>query len=629
MKSRRLKLAVLLVTIGGLLAFGASPAFAAPPSPPTGVTAQDGNTTAGVLWTAGAVNGNTVTGYTVTPSPACGGCTGLTTTGAASTSTSIGGLTNGTAYTFTVVTNSSGGDSASSAASNSVTPHAPANACGFDNFPSIPGSTSELAVNCTLDTTTGGSGNSYRVEDLPYATWHSGAGRGIKTTAATAASSAVITAAAGHFAAQDVNNTISGPGIPSNTFVKAVTSATSATLNKTVGGTGVANGATLVLNNNDGRTIVATTFSGTTITSNTAHFCKAGLAGCPAAPATKSDIGRTISGTRIPHGATITAVNGLTSITISASSIACPTTPPVSAANCNELSLGAKPTLSTARQIKGATFVTPNKVCSTTAGFTQTDVNLPISSVVTPTTPAKIPAGDYITAVGATGCPVGSTEATLKVNFVTSGSNGNVTIGARASDAPANGDAVMSLASELSVSPGLAAGLPACSENSAVGSVLVGKWLNPGSFDTTSLGSPSSTAITGPVIAQLDVTTGAGNPAFAGYVMLAKAGTSGDSNTGAHIDIVFPLLLTGIAVCPAPNDVGVATTFRFFGSTLSQSASGSGDVRSFADVTAGSPTVTGSAYEHVLTGATPVFTASGSCMITFPTTRADFSCRGT
>ena len=627
MKSRRLKLAVLLVTIGGLLAFGASPAFAAPPDPPTGVTAQDQNTTATVLWTPGAVNGNTITGYTLTPSPACGGCTGLTTTGA--TSTSVGGLTNGTAYTFTVVANSSGGDSASSAPSNSVTPHAPANGCDFDNFPSIPGSNSELAIQCTLTTATGGAGNSYRVEDLSYAQWHSGEGRPILTTAATLTGSAVVTAAAAHFLAQDVNDTISGPGVPANAFIRTVTSATQVTLNLVTASPGIANGAHLIVNNTDGRTIAATTFAGTTINTTTGHFCKAALATCNVAPFTKSDVGRSVSGTRIPHGATITAVNTVNQMVISLATTACPAL--VSAANCNAVSIGATPTLSTSRQIKDITFVAPNKVCSATAGFTQTDVNLPISSVVTtiPPTPQKFPAADYITAVGAAGCPPLTTEATLKVNYTVAGTNTKAFIGSRSSDAPLNGDAVMSLASELSVSPALASGLPACTEDSAVGSQLVGKWLNPGAFDLTSLGQPASSAITGPVIAQLDVTTGTGNPAFAGYVMLAKPGTANDSNLGAHIDLVFPALLTGSAVCPAPSDVGVATTFRFFGTTLSQSASGSGDVRSFADLPFGSAATIGTAYEHVLQATTPLFTASGTCMISFPTTRAGFSCQGT
>ena len=626
MKRHRLHLAVLLVAVASLLVFAASPAWAAPPGAPTGVTAQGGNTTATVLWTPGAVNGNTITGYTVTPLPACGGCTGLTTTGAAATSTSIGGLSNGTAYTFTVVTHSSGGDSAASAASNSVTPHANSNACAFESFPSIPGNSSELAIRCTLTSSTGGTGTSYRVEDLPYANWHTGQGRTITTTAATAATSAVITSAAGHFAAQDVNDGVSGSGIPSNTFIKTVTSATQVTLNKVVGSPGVANGAKLIVNNSDGRTIVATAFGTNTITSSTAHFCKATLAGCNSGVTQKSDIGRTVSGTRIPHGSTITAINSTGTVaTISQTVFACPTG--VSAANCNQVGISSLPTLSTSRQIKDATFISPNKVCSASAGFTQTDVNLPIASVGAP---SKFPAGDYITSVGAggTGC-TNNTFAILKTAYTTAGTNTKVYIGTRSSDAPVNGDAIMSLSSELSVSPSLAAGLPNCSENSAVGSNLVGKWLNPGSFDTTSLGQPSSSVVTGPLIAQLDVTTGAGTPAFAGYVMLASPNTPGDTDTAAHVDIVFPALLTGIAVCPAPNDVGVATTFRFFGETLSQSAAGSGDVRDFQDLPFGTAATIGSVYEHILAGVTPVFDTSGTCMLSFPTTRADFSCTGT
>ncbi len=627
MKRYRLRVAVLVVAVVSLLVFAAVPAWAAPPSPPTGVTAQSGSTTAAVLWTPGATNGNTITGYTLTPSPACSGtCTGLTTTGATSTSTSVGGLTNGTSYTFTVVANSSGGDSSPSAASNAVTPHANSNACAFDSFPNIPGGSSELAIRCTLTSAIGGSGSSYRVEDLPYANWHTGAGRSITTTLATSATSAVITASAAHFAAQDVNDVISGPGIPSNTFIKAVTT-TTATLNKVVGSPGVAKGAKLTVNNSDGRTVIATAYGTNTITSATAHFCKVGLTGCNSGVTQKNDVGRTVSGTRIPHGSVITLVNSATQVTISQNVFACPSG--VTAANCNQVGLSSVPNLSTSRQIKDATFISPNKVCSATAGFTQTDVNLPIASVAAP---SKFPAGDYIASVGAggTGC-VGNTFAVLHAAYTAAGTNTKVFIGTRSSDAPINGDAVMSLGSELSVSPSLSAGLPNCSENSAVGTNLVGKWLNPGAFDTTALGQPSSTTITGPLIAQLDVTTGAGSPAFAGYVMLAKAGTAGDTDTAAHVDLVFPALLTGLAVCPSPSDVGVATTFRFFGETLSQSAAGSGDVRDFQDVPAGTAARIGSVYEHILTGPTPteIFAASGSCMISFPTTRADYACSGT
>src|SRR5207244_3614389 len=124
MKGHRLQFAALLVAVASLLAYNAVPAFAVVPDPPTNVIAQGQNTTATVGWTPGAPNG-TVSGYTVTPTPACGGCTGLTVSGASKTSTSVGGLTNGTAYTFTVHATNGDGNSSESAASNSVTPKVP------------------------------------------------------------------------------------------------------------------------------------------------------------------------------------------------------------------------------------------------------------------------------------------------------------------------------------------------------------------------------------------------------------------------------------------------------------------------------------------------------------------------
>ncbi|WP_271190411.1 fibronectin type III domain-containing protein, partial [Dactylosporangium matsuzakiense] len=88
-------------------------------SVPTAVTAVAGNGTAAVSWTAPA-GGPAVTGYTVTAAP--GGFTCDTTTG---TTCDVGGLTNGVAYTFTVVAHSAGGDSAASAPSNTVVPAPP------------------------------------------------------------------------------------------------------------------------------------------------------------------------------------------------------------------------------------------------------------------------------------------------------------------------------------------------------------------------------------------------------------------------------------------------------------------------------------------------------------------------
>jgi hypothetical protein len=92
----------------------------AAPGAPTAVSAIAGNAQATVIFTAPANNGGAaITGYTVTSIPAGG-----TDTNAGSTSLShvITGLTNGTAYTFTVTATNSAGTSSASTASSAVTP---------------------------------------------------------------------------------------------------------------------------------------------------------------------------------------------------------------------------------------------------------------------------------------------------------------------------------------------------------------------------------------------------------------------------------------------------------------------------------------------------------------------------
>ena len=87
------------------------------PSAPTIGTATAGDTSASVAFTASSYIGKGTITYTATSSPG-----GLTATGASSPIT-VTGLTNGTAYTFTVVGNTNYGvASVASAASNSITP---------------------------------------------------------------------------------------------------------------------------------------------------------------------------------------------------------------------------------------------------------------------------------------------------------------------------------------------------------------------------------------------------------------------------------------------------------------------------------------------------------------------------
>ena len=93
----------------------ASVLAASVPQAPTIGTATGGNATATVTYTAGATGGSAITTFTATSSPGS-----LTGTGASPIT--VSGLSNGTAYTFTITATNAFGTSAASAASNSVTP---------------------------------------------------------------------------------------------------------------------------------------------------------------------------------------------------------------------------------------------------------------------------------------------------------------------------------------------------------------------------------------------------------------------------------------------------------------------------------------------------------------------------
>jgi hypothetical protein len=91
---------------------------AAVPGRPTNVTAVRGAASALVSWTAAGDNGSAITGHTVTASDGTHTCSW---TSGPLTCTVLG-LTNGTAYTFTVVSTNGVGSSLPSDSSDSVTP---------------------------------------------------------------------------------------------------------------------------------------------------------------------------------------------------------------------------------------------------------------------------------------------------------------------------------------------------------------------------------------------------------------------------------------------------------------------------------------------------------------------------
>jgi Fibronectin type III domain/Repeat of unknown function (DUF346) len=104
------------------------------PGPPTGVSGTPGNGQVALTWTAPPLNGSAITGYRVTPYLGGAAQTAIP-TGSTAASYTVAGLTNGTAYTFTVAAASGAGTGPESSATSPVTPFtfagAPTSATGF------------------------------------------------------------------------------------------------------------------------------------------------------------------------------------------------------------------------------------------------------------------------------------------------------------------------------------------------------------------------------------------------------------------------------------------------------------------------------------------------------------------
>jgi P pilus assembly chaperone PapD len=111
------------ITLAATSVAFAGSATAAVPSPPTDVTARAGDQLAEVSWNAPVPDDPSITGYTITTSPA--DTPAVTVDHTVGTAT-VTGLTNGTAYSFTVTATNPDGTSSPSTPSAPVTPAPPA-----------------------------------------------------------------------------------------------------------------------------------------------------------------------------------------------------------------------------------------------------------------------------------------------------------------------------------------------------------------------------------------------------------------------------------------------------------------------------------------------------------------------
>src|SRR5437016_3630026 len=151
-----------------------------PPDLPTSVSGTPGNQQVAVTWTAPGSGGSTIMQYVVKASP--GGASATVSGSPAPTSATVSGLTNGVAYTFTVVASNGIGIGATSAASAPITPIA---------VPAAPTSVTATAGNAqatvtwTAPASNGGSAiTGYTVTSSPG---------GISQGAGASASSATVT----------------------------------------------------------------------------------------------------------------------------------------------------------------------------------------------------------------------------------------------------------------------------------------------------------------------------------------------------------------------------------------------------------------------------------------------------
>ena len=224
-----------------------------------------------------------------------------------------------------------------------------------------------------------GPASNETVEDYPQAVWHDGAAwHGHRRRHHFRKPDGHVTSA--HFnAATDINHTVSGPDtvfglipIPADSFIIAVNSPTSVTLNHNA--TGSKTAVSLTINNSTTRSVTdgVTTNASNTITSATANFLPA-------------DVGRIVTGTNIPGYDKIASVTNTTTAVL--------TTAATATGTAQTLTIGANEQVSSTREVTDASITSGSTTLSSaSANFQASDLQLPVTG-------CGIPAGTYITSV--------------------------------------------------------------------------------------------------------------------------------------------------------------------------------------------------------------------------------------
>ena len=428
--------------------------------------------------------------------------------------------------------------------------------CVSTEGPVAEGASGDMTVSCETDNADQGT-NPY-ITDYPNARWHSGAIREFTACTWSFGGTAVSCGAAqgAPGSAADINHTATGHTTTAGirTFIVAHGGGNNWTLSrpatKAAFGTGkfwIENSTARAVGNAAGSAPdpveaaqgLTTVNGSTTVTAS----------GAAVANFLAADVGKSISSTCIPTGATITARASTTSVTISSAADCGQSSQPGTVAG-SDYTTGAR-VLTDVAINAGSTTIT-----SASAIFLDSDIGLYVKGVGIPALAYIVSAGGFGTTAVISAAATASSKDPIATT-VTGTPNGIVTVGRPTLTAPKDGDKMSALLTQIALSPALVPGARDCGSGESSGFAVPGVWQNPGKFSKILfLGTVPIPDISG-ALAQIVYKTSV--VSFAAYVVPTTA--SGD------FEVQFPFVPTGIAVCAGAN---VAAGFRFHGSSASQ-----------------------------------------------------------